>query len=256
MAITRDWDGGSYDRISAPMLAMGLDVLDRLHLRGDEVVLDAGCGSGRVTEALLARVPHGRVIAVDGSASMIAAARERLGAHANLELVHADLMHLDLGGVRCDAVLSTATFHWVPDHPGMLRHLRGAMRDGAQMAAQCGGFGNIDAVHDAADVVAQRDPYAVSFAGWVGPWNFRRAEDMADDLNAAGFDNVRCRLVPRPVAPDDPVEWFRTIVLGSHIERLPDDLRDPFVQAVVDLMPAPVTVDYVRLDIDAVAGPV
>ena len=254
MAVTRDWDGGSYDKISAPMLAMGLDVLDRLHLRGDEVVLDAGCGSGRVTEALLHRLPRGRVIAVDGSAPMINAARARLGRHPNLELVHADLMHLNLGGVQCDAVLSTATFHWVPDHVGMLGRLRGAMRPGAQLAAQCGGFGNIDAVHHAAAVVALRTPFAPSFAGWVGPWNFRRAEDMADDLDAAGFDDVRCRLVPRPVVPDDPVEWFRTILLGSHIERLPDDLREPFVRAVVDLMPDPVTVDYVRLDIDAVAA--
>ena len=254
MAITRDWDGGSYDRISAPMLAMGIEVLDRLDLRGDELVLDAGCGSGRVTDVLLDRLPRGRVIAVDGSPSMMEAARDRLGHRDNLQLVQADLMDLDLDGLRCDAVLSTATFHWVPDHLRMLRCLRAAMRPGGRLAAQCGGHGNIDAVHAAADVVAARDPFRPWFEGWVGPWNFRTADDMARDLKTTGFTDVDCRLVPRPVVPDDPHEWFRTIVLGSHIERLPPELRDEFVADVVYLMPPPVTVDYVRLDIDAVAA--
>lgn len=253
MAITRDWDGGSYDRISAPMLAMGLEVLARLDLRGDEVVLDAGCGSGRVTEALLDRLPRGRVIAVDGSASMIAAARDRLGERGNVELVHADLMDLDLGGTRCDAILSTATFHWVPDHPRLFMALRRAMKPGARLVAQCGGFGNIDRVHAAAADVARRPQFAPWFEGWTGPWNFRDADGMTADLEATGFVDVACRLVPRDVVPDDPEEWFRTIVLGSHIERLPEDLRDPFVRAVVQVMPAPVTVDYVRLDIAASA---
>lgn len=253
MAITRDWDGASYDRISGPMEAMGLEVLDRLDLAGDEVVLDAGCGSGRITAALLDRLPAGRVIAVDGSAAMIDAARSRLGHDPRLQLVHADLVHLDLEGVTCDAILSTATFHWIPDHPGLLRRLRAILRNGGRMAAQCGGRGNIDAVHAAAAAVAAAQPFAEHFAGWAGPWNFRSADGMRRDALAAGFSHAECRLVPRPVVPDEPVEWFRTIVLGSHVEQLPTELREPFVAAVVGRMPRPVTVDYVRLDIDATA---
>src|ERR1700682_921111 len=80
----REWDGRSYDRISGPMEALGLAVLARLELRGDEVVLDAGCGSGRITQALIDRLPRGRVIAADASSSMVDAARERLGADADV----------------------------------------------------------------------------------------------------------------------------------------------------------------------------
>ncbi len=90
----RGWDGAAYDRLSTPMQAMGLEVLDRLPLNGDETVIDAGCGSGRVTEALVERLPRGRVIGVDGSPSMIEAARERLGDRAELHV--ADLLDLDL----------------------------------------------------------------------------------------------------------------------------------------------------------------
>lgn len=253
MAITRDWDGSSYDRISGPMEQMGLQVLARLDVRGDETVLDAGCGSGRITAALLERLPRGRVIAVDGAPAMIEAARARLGNAPGLDLRLADLSTLDLAGVRCDAILSTATFHWIPDHPGLFRRLRAALRSGGRLAAQCGGLGNIDAVHAAADAAAAAQPFAPYLATWHGPWNFRHPDDARDDLLAAGFREARCRLTPRPVTPDDPQEWFRTIVLGSHVQQLPDHLRDPFVNAVLDRMPRPVVVDYVRLDIDAVA---
>ena len=78
----RDWDGATYDRIADPMTRWGTSVLDRLPLRGDETVLDAGCGSGRVTERLLERLPDGRVVALDGSPAMIREARARLASAA------------------------------------------------------------------------------------------------------------------------------------------------------------------------------
>ena len=48
----REWDASTYDRVAAPMTRMGSAVLDRLPLRGDEVVLDAGCGLGGLTRYL------------------------------------------------------------------------------------------------------------------------------------------------------------------------------------------------------------
>src|SRR6185369_3066546 len=96
MPETRSWDGAAYDRLSTPMERLGREVLDRLELRGDEVVVDAGCGSGRLTALLIERVPDGRVIGIDASASMIEAARGRLGDGADLRV--ADLVGLDLGG--------------------------------------------------------------------------------------------------------------------------------------------------------------
>jgi trans-aconitate 2-methyltransferase len=92
----RAWDGKTYDRIGTPQAEWGKVVLDRMQLRGDETIVDAGCGSGRVTELLLERLPQGRVLAIDGSASMIEAARERLGSHANVEFTVMDLLALDL----------------------------------------------------------------------------------------------------------------------------------------------------------------
>lgn len=253
MTIARDWDGQTYDRISAPMEEMGLAVLQRLELRGDETVIDAGCGSGRITAELLRRLPDGHVIAVDGSASMIEAAHERLGDRPDLELVVADLTELDLGGRRADAILSTATFHWIADHATLFARLRAALRDGGRLVAQCGGEGNIAAVHAAAAAAGAAPPYAEHFAGWVGPWRFAGPEETEALLRGAGFAHAQCGLEAWPVTPEDPATWLRTIVLGSHLERLPEALREPFVGDVLARLPEPVVIPYVRLNIDATA---
>src|SRR3954453_1264720 len=140
MPETRSWDGAAYDRLSTPMEQLGREVMERLELRGDETILDAGCGSGRTTQPLMERVPDGRVIGVDASASMIDAARERLGDAADLRV--ADLVGLALSGATVDVVFSTATFHWIADHDALFASLRRALRPGGRLVAQCGGGGN------------------------------------------------------------------------------------------------------------------
>src|SRR6188472_1546383 len=160
----RSWHGATYDRLSTPMEAMGREVLERLPLDGGETVIDAGCGSGRVTEGLLARLPRGRVIGVDASASMIDAACERLGDRVELHV--ADLATLDLG-VQADAILSTATFHWIADHDALFARLHAHLRPGGRLVAQCGGAGNAQNVQDA--IAAVPHP---ALRGWAGPWNF------------------------------------------------------------------------------------
>jgi trans-aconitate 2-methyltransferase len=248
----RNWDGAEYDRLSSPMERLGREVLDRLDLRGDETVLDAGCGSGRLTALLVERVPDGRVIGVDASPSMIEAARERLGDRADLRV--ADLVGLDLGGETVDVVFSTATFHWIGDHDALFASLRAALAGGGRLVAQCGGAGNIALVHAAARQAADDPPFRPHFEGWRGPWNFATPEDTERRLRAAGFAEARCWLAERPVKPDDPRDYLRTINLGAHLERLPADLHDPFLDAVLARLGEHPTLDYVRLNIDATAA--
>jgi trans-aconitate 2-methyltransferase len=247
----RFWHGATYDRLSTPMEEMGREVLDRLPLEGGETVIDAGCGSGRVTEALLARLPRGRVIGVDASASMIDAARERLGDRVEFHV--ADLSTLDLG-LQADAILSTATFHWIADHDALFARLHAHLRPGGRLAAQCGGHGNIAHVHAAARDTMAEEPYAPHFEGWHGPWNFATPQDTERRLHEAGFAEASAWLMERPVTPDDARAYLTEINLGAHLGRLPEQLRAPFVDAVIErLGGAPITIDYVRLNIDAAA---
>ncbi len=239
----RDWDGRAYDRLADPMTRMGADVVARLPLLGDEVVLDAGCGSGRVTELLLDRLPRGRVIAVDGSPSMIESARTRLaGDEDRVQFLVADLARpLPLARASVDHILSTATFHWIADHDHLFRHLGAVLRPGGRLVAQCGGEGNIATIMKALAVVGD---------GW-SPWTFPSPDITGRRLAAAGFTDIETWLRDEPahLAPGQQLlEYLGSVVLGAHLDRLSPADREPFVQAVAARLPEPV-IDYVRLNI-------
>lgn len=237
----RDWDAETYERISAPQEQMGRAVLDRLALRGDEAVLDAGCGTGRVTAALAERVPHGTVYAVDGSPAMIDAIRERLPqVRASVQ----DLQDLTLPE-PVDAVLSTATFHWIGDHGRLFARLFAALRPGGRLEAQCGGRGNIATIVAAIEAVDHP-----ALRGWT-PWNYAGPEETTDRLERAGFCEVNCWLHDEPVDPPEHERYMSTIVLGGHVARLPEEDRERFVGDVIAHLPEPLVVDYARLNISA-----
>lgn len=254
-APAQTWHGRSYDRISGPQEAMGLGVLERLPLQGDELVLDAGCGSGRLTEQLLARLPAGRVIALDASASMVAAARERLAAPlaaGRVQVLRGDLLKLALER-PVDVVISTATFHWIADHERLFARLHAALRPGGRLATQSGGEGNIAGLRGRAEVLLERDPYAPHFRGWSPPWNYPGPAVTRERLLGAGFQAAECWLSDSPQQPEHPREFLATIIFGPHVRRLPERLREPFMDDVMAAVGEPVVADYVRLNIDAVA---
>jgi trans-aconitate 2-methyltransferase len=244
--VSRDWDAATYDRVSEPQVEWAAEVLGRLPLRGDETVLDAGCGSGRVTFLLLERLPAGHVIAVDSAPSMVEHAREALGERATV--FRANLTELELSE-RVDAVFSNAVFHWIADHQLLFERLFAALGPGGRLVAQCGGAGNVERFHRAADAVGSEAPYAAYLAGWTGPWNFAGADETAVRLRRAGFSDVEAWLEPRPVAPPDPSGYLRSVCLGYHLERLPEALRAAYVEAVLERCGR--ELDYVRLNITA-----
>ena len=243
----REWDAPAYDTLNAPMTARGNDAVARLELRGDETVLDAGCGTGQVTATLLERLPRGRAIALDGSLRMLDAARERLGGDPRVAFVQADLgepLVPPLERDAVDAIVSTSTFHWVRDHAALFRNLAAVLRPGGQLVAQCGGAGNIASVHGALRKVGET---------WAGATYFASPEETIPRLTAAGFEGIEAWLqaTPTRLEPGRELEEFlATITLGPHLERRPPHERAAFVHAVATAMPKP-EIDYVRLNIVA-----
>ncbi|HEX7244661.1 MAG TPA: methyltransferase domain-containing protein [Solirubrobacterales bacterium] len=243
-----EWDAETYDEVSTPQLSWGLEVLERLKLRGDETAIDAGCGSGRVTAELMERLPEGRVTAVDGSQAMVAKARERLGERADYMV--ADLAELEVAE-PVDLVFSTATFHWIPDHDALFEHLCRALRSDGRLVAQCGGKGNIEEHVEATAAVAARPEFAPYMSGSEQLWNYAGPKQTETRLLEAGFAESRCWLEPKPVVPEDPLRFTMTATLGAHLAKLPEDLRRPFAEAVIERSRKPFTLHYVRLNIEA-----
>ncbi len=244
----RDWDAATYDRVSDPQFQWALEQLERLPLRGDEVVLDAGCGTGRVTAVLAERVPRGRVYGVDAAPSMVAHAQAALGDRATI--LCQDLVELELPE-PVDVVFSNATFHWIKDHDRLFSAIHRALKPRGRLHAQCGGFGNIDSFRNSADAVAAEEPFAAHFAGWQRPWNYATAEATRDRLDRAGFTEVECWLEPKPVTPPDPVKFVQTVCLVRHLDPLPEQLKRPFTDRVLAAEGEPLVLEYVRLNMSA-----
>jgi trans-aconitate 2-methyltransferase len=230
------WDPSAYDRVAAPMTERGLELVDALELEGTEIVMDAGCGTGQVTERLLARLPRGGVIALDASQAMLDRAAERL-ADPRVTFVRADLgqpLPLDQ---PVDAMVSTSTFHWVTDHRALFRHLAAALRPGGTLTAEYGGAGNLENVYRHVRALGLTE------AG-------KRYADVAETLAAlaaAGFVDVRAELIPRPATI--PREQLREFLGSVTLKEYDDDVVDE----VARRMPEP-DLDYVRMVVQGTAS--
>jgi trans-aconitate 2-methyltransferase len=187
----------------------------------------------------------GTVVALDGSPSMVEAARERLAHFGNrVEYVVADLGQPLPIAEPVDAILSTATFHWVPDHDALFRNLAAVLRPGGWLVAQCGGVGNIERIQRVLATIGD---------GWLGAVHFETLLATTRRLDAAGFVDIECWLQDEPTRfePGEPFRaYLRTVVLGAHLERLPPSAHDAFVDAVATRLGEPL-IDYVRLNIVA-----
>jgi trans-aconitate 2-methyltransferase len=193
-------------------------------------------------------VPHGRVYGVDAAPSMVAHAREALGDRATI--LCQDLVDLELPE-PVDAVFSNATFHWVPDHDRLFGRLYAALAPGGRLLAQCGGKGNIDAFRRLAESVADEAPFAPYFVGWRRPWNYAGAEETKRRLRHAGFAAAKAWLQPKPTLLDDPRPFVTTVCLVRHLDPLPEHLREPFIDAVLERAGRPFVLEYVRLNMTA-----
>lgn len=245
-----DWEADKYSRVATPQRDWSAAVIDRLDLKGDETVVDAGCGSGNVTEDLLERLPDGRVIGVDGSPSMVEEAASRLGADPRATFVCQDLAGLELEE-QVDAVFSNATFHWITDHQKLFHSLAAVTRPGGRLVAQCGGRGNVAEVTAALAVVNREEPFAQIFGDYADPWNFAGPEETGMRLIEAGYEDPECWLEERVASPEDPRGFFEASFLAPAREVLDDDQFTDYADRLLAEMGNPTSFNYVRLNMTA-----
>lgn len=256
-SMSKEWNATLYHQISAPQMSWGKKVLARVKLRGDERVLDAGCGTGRLTRDLLESLPRGQVVALDASQNMLDAARAYLEPDfpSRVEFVRCDLLGLPFER-EFDLIFSTASFHWVLDHDRLFRNLCRALRPGGWLIAQCGGGKNLARFLARVAGLMNSPQYAKFFADYRFPWEFSDAETAAERMRKAGFAQVETSLEEAPTqfaSSSEYQQFVESVILRNHLLQIPDrTVRQQFLSELTQQAGAdkpPFLLDYWRLNL-------
>ena len=262
------WDSGDYARNSQAQRGWGQELIQKLELRGEESVLDIGCGDGRLTSELAARVPRGEVVGVDSSPDMVERARGEFPEHRNPNL-HFEVMDARFLSFpsRFDVAFSNAALHWVKDAPAVLRGVSRALRPAGRLLFQMGGRGNAARIMAVAEEIMRGSDWRQWFEGFESPWGFWGPEEYRPWCERAGLSVGRIELVSKDMATAGGpglVAWLRTTWM-PYTARLPESRRAAFLQEIADAyareFPAnqrgELVVPMVRLEVEAmkVSGP-
>ena len=261
-----DWDAKTYDRISDVIESWGDKTIKRRKWKGNEIVLDAGCGSGRLTKILSIKVPHGKVFAVDFDLSMLRLAKENLAKISNIQFIKMDISEIKLAE-KVDVVFSNAVLHWILNHKKVFEQFWQILKPRGQLLIQCGGHKNLTKTLSILNKVRKSKEFYNYFCNnkgediWNEPWYFARKEDTEKILQEIGFRNIQVFLENKEAKfpnKEAYLLFIKTIVLRPYLEYLPNDmLKDKFAKSVIyeiedNAKELQWKLDYVRLNINAI----
>jgi trans-aconitate 2-methyltransferase len=259
------WNAEEYRSSSSNQKKWALELLSKLDLKGNESVLDIGCGDGEITAAIAQRLPRGFAVGIDSSRDMVDMAVNRYTRERcpNVSFLLKDARELDFDE-DFDAVFSNACLHWVIDHRPVLAGIRRCLKPFGRVLLQMGGKGNAATVLEAIDSVLKMSPWAKHFDGFAFPYAFYGPDDYRPWLEALGFNISRIELLPKDMVhqgADEFAAWLRTTWL-PYTERVPESLREEFIYEIVAAHARirPLDADgriqftMVRLEVEAVKG--
>ena len=256
------WNPGDYARHSESQKEWARELMGKLNLRGDERVLDIGCGDGSVTAEIARLLVGGSVVGIDSSPQMIDFARKNfMDRFSNLAFHCSDVREMTFDR-EFDLAFSNAALHWVPDHLPVLRRIRRSLGPSGKVLFQMAGKGNAATVMEAAHKVLEAAPWHTFFQGFSFPYSFYGDEEYRGLVKTAGFAPGRVELVPKVMSHRGRAGlsgWIRTTWL-PYTQRLPEEMRDRFVEEVVTLYERAHPADeegcfhvmMVRLEVEAV----
>lgn len=237
MNMISGWNAEDYHKSSSEQKRWARELLQTLTLKGNENVLDIGCGDGKITAEIAIKVPHGRILGIDNSEDMVrfAAGTFPPDQFPNLSFQRGDAEKLNFDG-GFDVVVSFACLHWVKDHLSVLQGIRRSLVPSGRILLQFGGRGNAAGIQDVTSKVAGRKKWKHFFHEIPFPWGLYGQEEYSQWLKQAGFRTSRIELLPKDMAHkglEGFKAWVRTTHALPYLQKIPEDLRPEFLDEVV-----------------------
>jgi trans-aconitate 2-methyltransferase len=257
------WNAADYAANSVVQQNWARELIAKLNLRGDEHILDVGCGDGKVTAEIAHHLPNGTATGIDASPQMIEFAKKTFppAKFSNLRFRVMDARKIKFER-QFDLLFSNAALHWIDDHEKILRGAAAILKSNGRLIISCGGKGNAQDVFVALRPEMRLKRWREFFRKMPKPYFFYASGDYEKWLPKFGFKIQEIKLAPKGATYDGAAGfamWLRTTWI-PYVQRVPENAREEFIAAVTERYIAKhpsdadgkVHVKMVRLEIDAI----
>ena len=237
MTAPYNWNAQDYAKNSANQFQWAKELIPKLKLRGNEALLDIGCGDGKITADIAKCLPNGRAVGVDSSEKMVTLAKANFPQkeNPNLSFQLMDARKLTFNA-EFDIAFSNAALHWIVDQKAVLKGVRRSLKKGGRLLFQMAGKGNAKDVLSIIEELAHVEPWRGYFYKMAFPYCFCDPKEYRVHLQKAGLVAERVELFPRDMKFDGAeglAGWVRTTWL-PFTDRLTADLKVKFIKEIVN----------------------
>jgi trans-aconitate 2-methyltransferase len=252
------WDALTYDKVSSNVqLEWGRKLIEQRMWIGNEIVMDAGAGSGNLTKFLVDKVPHGQIYAIDADPNMVEQAKSNLSAYRNVRVIHSSMEHVNLP-TKVDVIFSNAALHWVLDQEGVFSHFWRLLKPNGELLIEYGGHGNVERAVRVISKLMEFSQFKEHFVNWKQSWYFPKADEIERLLENAKFRDIQINLSKRTTSFSDRDEFaifVKTVIMKPFLGYLSDSVKkEQFLDAFlkeIELSGWKWSLDYVRLGVFA-----
>ena len=232
------WDARTYDKVSSNVqLEWGRKLLEKRRWIGNEIVMDAGAGSGNLTKILAGKVPQGQVYAVDSDSNMVKQAKSNLSGCRNVQVIHSRMDKVNLP-TKFDIIFSNSALHWVLNQEDVYSHFWQLLKPKGELLIECGARGNVERPLSVIFKIMQSDQFKEHFINWKQPWYFPKPDETKKLLQEARFKDIKVNLSKRTTAFSDRqsfANFVKTVIMKPFLSYLPNAKRkDQFIGVFLD----------------------
>lgn len=231
------WNPGDYTAQSSNQQHWAQELIPKLALKGNEKILDIGCGDGKVTAEIASHVPSGYVVGIDSSEEMIFFAREKFpeAKYPNLTFKHIDARELNFNR-EFDIVFSNAALHWIVGHRSVLKGIEKSLKSSGKVLLQMGGKGNAASVFEVLDELLKDEKWSRYFKDFSFPYGFYSPEEYKIWLDETGLRTKRIELIPKDmkIRGKEGLSGFIRSTWLPYTQRIPEDLHTEFIDTIVN----------------------